>query len=203
MAEYRTQTMRTHDRLAVELAEGFDGFFETFAWREAACFLAGLDRDGTILDLGCGGGPASKYFVECGYSTVSADLSEGMLRECRMRGLMELVRLDLEILPFPHRSFAAIWAHTSLVHVPKVRLTGVMEALGEILKPGGRVFVVLREGVGEGYQGELGVERWFSNFGPHEFEAYIPDRFRIARRTRTGLKTAFLGYHLMEDGRRR
>jgi SAM-dependent methyltransferase len=191
--------MRAYDLLADEFAESFDGFFQRFGHIEAAHFLASLDREDRILDLGCGGGSASKYFGEQGYETISADLSTGMLIQCRMRGLRDLVRLDLEALPFGRCAFAGIWAHTSLLHVPKVRLAGVLDALAEAIKPGGRLFVALRTGEGEGYRGESGLERWFSSFGQTEFEAYMPAGFRVAIRAQTDLKrTTFLNYHLVK-----
>ena len=62
-ANYKMQTMSAYDVLAAELVTGFDGFFERFAHREAAHLLASLTQDGLILDLGCGGGPASRYLA--------------------------------------------------------------------------------------------------------------------------------------------
>jgi 2-polyprenyl-3-methyl-5-hydroxy-6-metoxy-1,4-benzoquinol methylase len=199
--DYAERTMRAYNLLADELASSFDDFFERYAHKEAARFLLGLGRDGRILDLGCGGGPASLYFCRQGYRTISADLSAGMLAQCRMHGLRNLVRLDLEALAFERHAFAGVWAHTCLLHVPKARLAGVLQALGETIEPGGRLFIALREGQGEGYRGQPRSERWFSHFDGHELEVCVPDGFHVTRRARTELESVtFLSYHLAKDG---
>jgi SAM-dependent methyltransferase len=200
-ADYKMRTLNAYDALSADLAQGFDRFFDVFAQEQAAQFLYGLDPNGLILDLGCGGGPASSYFIQRGYATISADLSAGMLQECRKRGLSDLVRLDLEELPFRRGVFAGIWAHTSLLQVPKARLAGVLQALAEALQPGGRLFVALKEGGGEDYQGRSGAERWFAHFGATEFEDYVPGQLQVTRRARTELRrTTFLSYRLARQG---
>jgi SAM-dependent methyltransferase len=93
--------------------------------------------------------------------------------------------------------FDAIWAHTSLIHVPKERLTHALDGVARVLKPGGALFVALREGTTRGYEGQPGVERWFSNYGMDEFERYVPAGLCVIRRSRTDLESvAFLNYHL-------
>jgi len=99
-AVYKRQTTRAYDELAAELVEPFDQHFEAFARLEADQLLAGLHQGALVLDLGCGGGPASSYLSRHGCTTVSADLSEAMVWACRRRGLDNVVRLDLEDLPF-------------------------------------------------------------------------------------------------------
>ena len=197
--EYKRHTMEAYNALTAELADGYDHYFETSARLEADQFLARLTRGDTILDLGCGVGTASRYFAEKGYTPVAADLSEEMVEECKRRGLASPVRLDLEALPFLVSSFDGVWAHTSLIHIPKQRLTIAMEGLEKILKFGGALFIALREGTEEGYEGSVGVERWFAYFQPDEFESHIPNAYRIVRCTRIeGQRINFLNYLLVK-----
>ena len=141
------------------------------------------------------------YFAEQGYTPVSADLSAEMLKECQRRGLTDPVRLDLEALPFPSSSFEGIWAHTSLLHVPKHRLSDAMEGIEKILKLGGRLFIALREGENEGYERQSGMERWFANYQKEEFESYLPGVCRLERFSRTDRQSiTFLNYHLVKVG---
>jgi SAM-dependent methyltransferase len=196
-ADYKKQTTQAYDGLVGEVVAGFDYFFETYARREADHFLAHLGTEDVILDLGCGPGSASRYFAGKGYTAVSADLSEEMVKECKRRSLDHVVRLDLEALPFRYHSLDAIWAHTSLLHVPKARLTHTLEGLKRTLKPGGAMFIALIEGDGEGYQGRPGMERWFSYFETGEFERCLPAGLTIVRRSRTELRSVtFLSVHL-------
>jgi cyclopropane fatty-acyl-phospholipid synthase-like methyltransferase len=196
-ADYKRQTMRAYNELAAEVVPGFDQFFEAHGRLEADYFLAHLEPGDVILDLGCGAGGASHYFAGKGYTPLSADLSEAMLRECQRRGLDRGIRLDLEALPFGRHSVDAIWAHTSLLHVPKARLTRALEGLNTVLRPGGAIFIALKQGTGEGYRGQPGAERWFSYFEAGEFESYLPEGLAVVRRSRTEYKTVtFLGVHL-------
>ena len=199
--EYRGRTMKAYNTLARELAGGYDHYFETYARLEADHFLARLNKRDTVLDLGCGVGTASRYFTEQGYAPVGADLSEEMVSECRRRGLGSLARLDLEALPFLHSSFDGVWAHTSLLHIPKQRLSSALEGLERILKLGGTSFIALREGAEEGYEGQLGVERWFAYYQADEFENHLPNTYRILRRSKTERHSVtFLNYHLLKAG---
>jgi SAM-dependent methyltransferase len=196
-ADYKRQTMHAYNGLAAEVVPGFEQFFERYGRLEADHFLAHLDPGGVILDLGCGPGSASRYFAARGYTPLSADLSAAMVRECRCRGLERVIRLDLEALPFRQRSLDAIWAHTSLLHIPKARLARALEGLKAILRPGGAIFIALIQGAGEGYQGQPGAERWFSYFQAGEFESYLPAGLTVVRRSQTECKSVtFLGAHL-------
>jgi SAM-dependent methyltransferase len=198
---YKKRTMESYDALASELAEGYDQHFENYARVEAEHFLTKLSKGGRILDIGCGVGSASRHFAKQGYQPVSADLSEEMVKECQRRGLTNLVRLDLEVLPFPNSSFDGIWAHTSLLHIPKYRLVNVIGWLGKILKRGGALFIALREGEKEGYEAMSGMERWFANYQANEFESYIPRAYSIERFSRIERQSiTFLNYHLVKAG---
>ncbi|HLO18444.1 MAG TPA: class I SAM-dependent methyltransferase [Anaerolineales bacterium] len=199
--EYKRRTMEAYDALASELAEGYDHHFETYAQVEAEHLLAKLSKGCKILDLGCGVGAASRYFAERGYQPIGADLSEEMVKVCQRRGLTNLVRLDLEALPFLNSSFDGIWAHTSLLHIPKHRLANVLGSLDKILTPRGALFIALREGGKEGYEEQSGTERWFAYYQANEFEGYIPEGYSIERFTRIDRQSVtFLNYHLVRGG---
>ena len=199
-ADYRRLTTETYDRIAAEIGHDFDSFFETYGRLEADYLLETLHPGALILDLGCGTGIASEYFARRGHFPLCADLSVEMVRECRNRGLDRIVRLDLEALPFQHGRFDAIWAHTSLIHVPKEKLAATLEYIGRTLKPGGTWFVALRDGAGQGYKGQPGLRRWFSSFHRGEFETYVPPDFDVVRRSTVQLRERlFLNYHLVKS----
>jgi SAM-dependent methyltransferase len=197
--DYRMRTMDSYNVLAVELVEGFESYFESIARVEADHFLALLGRRSVILDLGCGGGQTSAYFASQGHTAIGADLSQKMLDVCWRRGLKSIVRLDLEVLPFRRNTFDAIWAHTSLIHIPKRKLASALQALAQRLGSDGVLFVALKEGTGERYLGEPGIERWFAGFQANEFEQYVPTDLDIVRHSKTRTNnTAFLNYHLVK-----
>jgi SAM-dependent methyltransferase len=199
--DYKKQTIEAYDALAAELVQDYEWYFATFAHREADLLLAELDPGALVLDLGCGAGVASRYFVERGLNAVSGDLSEAMVRECQRRGLESVVRLDLERLPFRRTAFDGAWAHTSLIHVPKAKLTAALKEIAQRLKPGGVLFVALQAGGGEGYEGQTSTERWFSRFQEGEFETYVPENLTVTNSNHIELERhLFLNYHLAKKG---
>jgi SAM-dependent methyltransferase len=191
--------MKAYNQRASTDAAGFDNYFDVYAHSEVQYFLSMLAPDSVILDLGCGAGVASAHFHQQRYLTISADLSLMMLQECKKRGLKNLVRMDLEALPFFQFSFDAIWAHTSLLHIPKAHLQGALHDIGKTLKPQGIFFIALKEGKGEGYAGSSGAEKWFSYFQGEEFVTYLPADFEIIRtNTINTSHRTFLYYCLMK-----
>ncbi len=199
-ADYKKQTMHAYSELAAAVVPGFDQFFETYGRLEADYFLTRLDPGSVILDLGCGAGTASRYFAAKGHTPLSADLSEIMVWECKRRKLGNVMQVDLEALPFRSHSLDAIWAHTSLIHVPKARLAHTLEGLKRALRPGGAIFIAIKQGGGEGYRGQPGTERWFSLFEGTEFESYLPEGLTVVRRSRIECNSVtFLAVHLRSE----
>ena len=198
--DYRTQTMRAYDAMAATISEKLDAHFETSGTVELDYFVECLGKVARILDLGCGAGAVSGYFSHRGYTTVSADISRGMLEGCRRKGLPNIVRLDLENLSFEDRSFNGIWAATCLDHIPKRQLRNALAGIGRLLLPKGYLYVVLKEAQGEGHEGYhryQGEVRWASYFRRDEFEEHITKGLEITRKRRAEHKgQGFLCYHL-------
>lgn len=197
--EYKRRTMSAYDAQADELAEGFDHYFDNHGRLEAEIFLSKLNEGSAILDIGCGVGTASKYFLHQKYSPYCADLSYEMLKVCQGRGLYKLVRLDLEELPFEYSTFDGIWAHTSLIHIRKERIGKSLDGIGRALKAGGALFISLLEGEGERYEERNGEKSWFAYFKEGEFSQYVPEWYQIMKVGRVEIPNwTFLNFHLIK-----
>ncbi|MDI9643925.1 MAG: class I SAM-dependent methyltransferase [Candidatus Verstraetearchaeota archaeon] len=102
-------------------------------------------RKGLALDLGCGSGRNAAALSAFGYShVVAADLSIGMLKSLRRRGLKEvsLVRCDLLRLPLVDCSFDAVAFVAVIHHISgKVNRFRAMAEVFRVTKPGGRMLV--------------------------------------------------------------
>jgi double-stranded uracil-DNA glycosylase len=106
-----------------------------------ARFVAGVERGGAVLDLGCGPG---LYFDLLPRPLVASDVTSAMCREARSTDpQVPIVRHDLEALPFRNAAFAGVWAWKCLQHVPAVRLPGALAELHGCLPPGGRLAAAL------------------------------------------------------------
>ncbi len=75
---YREDLAWVHDA-------GFGRYAEAAAHLLVADLRARGHRAGTVLDLGCGGGIATRRLVDAGYDAVGLDLSEAMIALARRR----------------------------------------------------------------------------------------------------------------------
>ena len=87
-----------------------------------------------------GPGHDSLYFQEQGLRVLCTDLSPNMVERCTAKGLDARVAdfLSLGVSP---ASFNAVFALNCLLHVPTPDLPRVLEALSEVLVPGGLLYV--------------------------------------------------------------
>ena len=81
--ETTTRTMEAYDALAGEMRGGYEEHFAKHTRTEADYFLRRLKQGDKILDLGCGGGPAARCFLDQGTRPVCGDLSKEMLLACQ------------------------------------------------------------------------------------------------------------------------
>ncbi len=141
---------------------------------EMARFTAQLAPGARVLDLGCGPGQDTAWLVEQGYPATGVDLSGGMLREARRRGVTApLVQADLRHLPFRNGSYRGLWACASLLHIPKVQAETALREMARVVHPG-TIYVAVKRGRGEAWvEDESGGRRFFSYYEPDELHALV------------------------------
>ena len=139
-----------HDRQAAERAEAFrvgradlrfadDAFLDHETWVRPAFARLGDLRGKRALDYGCGHGMAAVVLARAGADVTAFDLSPGYVAEARERlranGVSgTVVAADGEHLPFPDRSFDAVWGNAILHHLD---LAKAGRELARVMKPGG------------------------------------------------------------------
>lgn len=128
-------------------------------------FIPKIQKTASILDLGCGSGRDSKYFLDAGYHVTAVDGSGEL---CRLAS--ELIHQPVRMLLFKdldyHEEFDAVWACASLLHVPKTEIHDIMLKVSESIKPDGILYMSVKHGNSERTDGE----RSFSDYS----EADIP-----------------------------
>ena len=109
---------------------------------ERALFLKTLKSTNCyrILELGAGTGQDSLFFRENGLDVVATDLSPSMVEYCKSKGLTAYV-MDFLSLDFPPQSFDALYAVNCLLHVPKMDLHRVLQALRTMLRADGLFYL--------------------------------------------------------------
>ncbi|MBX4997375.1 class I SAM-dependent DNA methyltransferase [Rhizobium lentis] len=115
-------------------------------------FLARLAPGAAILELGCGGGQDSAYMLAQGFAVTPTDGSAELARQAEARigrpvKVMLFQELDAD------SAFHGVWAHASLLHVPRSELPDVFTRIHRALKPGGLLHASFKAGEAEGYDG--------------------------------------------------
>ena len=92
---------------------------------------------GTCLDLGCGIGQFSKWFMENGYEVISSDISKIALEKVKEFN-SNVVNVDLrEKLPFDDNKFDVVFANLSIHYFSDSDTKELMNEIKRILKKDG------------------------------------------------------------------
>jgi SAM-dependent methyltransferase len=156
---------------------------EAFKVGERQRFLDLLrERDAVrLLEVGAGTGQDSLFFQERGLRVLCTDLSPAMIEFCRAKGLDARVA-DFLGLGIPPASFDAVYAMNCLLHVPTPDLPRVLEAIGEVLVPGGLLYAGTWGGTDE--EGPVREDRhpeprFFAFRSDERMRQALAERFRV------------------------
>ncbi len=99
-----------------------------------------LPEGGSVLDLGCGSGRDSAYFISCGFDVTAMDASEEMCELASIHIGQDVLHLTFEKMDF-NNVFDGIWACESLVHVPGNQIENILFKVVKSLKPDGILYM--------------------------------------------------------------
>ncbi|MBY5791367.1 methyltransferase domain-containing protein [Rhizobium leguminosarum bv. viciae] len=115
-------------------------------------FLAGLAPRAAILELGCGGGQDSAYMLAHGFDVTPMDGSTELARQAEA-----LIGRPVRVMLFQEldadSAFDGVWAHASLLHVPRSELPDVFARIRRALRTGGIIHATFKAGEAEGHDG--------------------------------------------------
>lgn len=166
----------TYNKIAVAYTKRYGN--SLFLLKNIARFSALLPRGGSVLDVGCGSGRASKLLYEKGFSVVGIDFSEKMLSLARkrVRGV-SFAEMDVQELNFPSRSFDGVWANFAIIHIPKRETMSTLREWNRVLKQGGVLFITTSAGKHwEGVQDEWlkkGEKMFFHRMSEEALYGYL------------------------------
>lgn len=100
--------------------------------------VSGLPKNGRILDVGCGQGPALDIIREKGFHATGITVNDEDLRVCREKG-HEVYRMEQSFLDFGPGEFDLVWARHCVEHsvMPFFTLFG----FNRVLKHGGYLYM--------------------------------------------------------------
>jgi len=122
-----------------------------------------------ILDLGCGPGIDSLFFLDQGFDVTSVDGSESMCDIAKQNGVKNIRKesfLDLH----DKEKFDLVWANKAMLHVKISDLPRMFTLVHNALKSGGLFFLSFKYGNSEGLAND---GRWFSDFDEEKFHALL------------------------------
>ncbi len=192
---YKELNRRVYDENAAEFDCRTRDYLREYISDDAELFLASLNGR-RILDLGSGSGRDSLFFKDRGFNPVCVDFSSAMIDLCRAKGLRAVI-MDLENLTFANNSFDAVWAYTSLLHIPKINLNAVLNKINDILKDSGIFYMGMKEGNFEGWikSDKYTGQRFFALYSDEELRRAVGVNFDIFHTSRVELGNAvFLNY---------
>lgn len=133
-------------------------------------FLSHLPGPATILDFGCGSGRDTKAFLDQGYHVEAID---GSIELCKLAsahtGIQVRHMLFQELSAV--NKYDGIWACSSILHLPKDELSGVMCKMSAALKPNGIIYTSFKYGT---FSGERNG-RFFTDMTEETFAEFIRD----------------------------
>ena len=138
-------------------------------------FLGYLRPGAFILDFGCGSGRDTKYFLEQGYKVNAIDGSKELcLLASRYTGI------DVKEMRFSELNavdtYEAIWACSSILHVPRSELRDIIIKMITALKDQGIIYTSFKYGSFEGER----HGRYFTDLTLESFSQLIEDVDHIA-----------------------
>ena len=98
-----------------------------------------------ILDLGCGSGRDSMYFIEEGFDVTAVDGSEALCELAKIEIGQEVQNIRFEELEFDN-VFDGVCACASLLHVSKNDIEDVLNKLYDSLKKNGILYASFKYG---------------------------------------------------------
>ncbi len=138
-------------------------------------FLARVKPGGRILDVGCGPGRDSLYFLRHGYPVTALDASQAMVDYAQKLTGQPVLRMRFEEISFEN-AFEGVWASASLLHVSKNELDGVIARIAKSLLPQGVFFSSFKYGDQEA----ITNGRFFSNHTEATFARLIQNHPSLA-----------------------
>ena len=136
-------------------------------------FLSYLNEGDSILDLGCGSGRDTKYFLSKGYKVDATDGSEEI---CKVAS--DYTGINVKCLLFNELDeidkYDGIWACASILHLDRDDLIDVFHRIARALKDNGILYTSFKYSEFEGMRNS----RYFTDFtieSFNEFQTNIPE----------------------------
>jgi SAM-dependent methyltransferase len=108
-----------------------------------------LGAGACVADVGCGPGHQTEQLRAMGLRAYGFDLSLPMLGSM---GIPGLAQADMRALPIRTGALDGVWCAAALLHIPRDLVPGVLGEFHRVLRPEGRLGLMIAEGETEGWE---------------------------------------------------
>lgn len=146
MKDYIKNTLNYYDNNIGSYKDMWlNDFSENYNFEIPDIFLSYLKNNSHILDLGCGTGRDSKYFLDKGYQVTSID---GSIEMCKVaENLLNREVKQINFLDINYKDeFDGIFACASLLHLSEEDLLIVLKKISNALKQNGILYTCFKYG---------------------------------------------------------
>jgi SAM-dependent methyltransferase len=148
-ADVVAQTQRAYTAIAADYASRENR--KGIGWLDAHLdeLARAVGADARVADVGCGPGHHTVHLRGLGVRAYGFDLSYEMLDAT---GIADLVQADMRTLPIAAGALDGVWCAAALLHIPRAMVPGVLDEFHRVLRPKGRLVLMIAEGEGERWE---------------------------------------------------
>lgn len=142
-----------------------------------------------VLDIAFGSGRDSDFLSENGKFVIGIELAQPFIERQHHKMRNPVALMDMRWLGFAKNSFDGTWCCSSFLHIQRLEALKTLCGFAKILKPGGIMYIDLKEGDGEEwrYSGNIsGVPRFYTFY-------YYEDIAKLFKKA--GFKILFTSNH--------
>ena len=151
--EIEKEMTKTYNKIAKKYEEEARQDWENKKY--ADMFLKYLNKNASILDIGCGTGELLKYYSDKGFEVAGLDISGEMLNIAKEKvPSSKFIQMSVYDINKIEEKFDGISATFVLVHIPKEKINEVIGKIYEKLNKGGIFFTLFTTSLQEGMQQE-------------------------------------------------
>lgn len=160
--------MQQHEKITIAEYQATAASFRDGTWnhdvsQNQQALVAAMPRNpGRILDFGCGPGRDLVTFRAGGHEVIGLDATPAFVAMAQQASGCEVWQQNFLNLDLPAQFFDGIFANASLLHVPQVEMTRVLDDLQQSLVPNGAIVMSLARGSGEGFVDRATGQRYTS-----------------------------------------
>lgn len=138
-------------------------------------FIKQIPVSGELLDIGCcSTAQQARFFQANGLNVKSIDLSGKCIKTAKQNFAgIDFIKMDMTEMDFASKSFDAINAFYSIIHIPNEKLDRLFFDFNRILRINGKIAITVHSGYFYGYFDENDTPVFYRTYTKKELTDYL------------------------------